>query len=143
MAKSSSELLPRKLNEENSPRFIKRLKNIWAFTKQLVGGFEELSRNMIEHSSYNNGVLSGRIHSDKFEEVYDQRKPETARVFEHFFDFVKPEEKQLSLFDINIIDIGNSGVIETLTKESKINAEIYSDLKEMFLEDVKLSLIHI
>lgn len=127
----SSDMLPNEIeNEKNKiENYVLQVKSLWEFTKEIVPGLKELAKNIIEHSSNKCGVISGRIFNRQRLEEFNKTNPNTMGVFEKYFNQFSDKS---TFLNINVIDNGESGVLETLF--NKINT---SDFEKYDKEIIK------
>jgi hypothetical protein len=128
------------LNEATSENFVSKLYQLWNFTKDLVVSLRELAKNIYEHARPQIGVISLRIFErSKWVDLqqYDYRN---AHVYGHYTDHLQTLDgrKNFALMEINVIDIGRSGILSTLfenTKALEAKADEKSNLKKILQED--------
>lgn len=146
----STDLVPSKLKNDNQIEFISTLENLWNFTKELLDGLQELAKNIVEHSSDKMGVITGKLYSIETIRELKRTKEKENELLERFLKKSNnPNQKpQISLLDLNIIDLGNAGITETLIhniKEASSEDEIYKHFATddlTILESGKVSLVH-
>jgi hypothetical protein len=110
----SSELLPSIVKNDNVNEFKKIIVNLWNFTCELVGGIDELAKNIIQHATTKAGVIGGYISTSIENDI------ET-----HF---------RLSVFDHS-----NKGVVDTLRESIQKTVNELKDanpLREIFKGDL-------
>jgi len=59
----SSDLIPNRINNDIVDETAKKIHDIWEFAKELIYGLNELSKNIVEHSTNKQGIVSGFIDS--------------------------------------------------------------------------------
>ncbi|MDB5141658.1 MAG: hypothetical protein JWQ66_371 [Mucilaginibacter sp.] len=119
------------------------IENLWSFTKELVYGLRELAKNLRDHTTNHRGVITARIYATEVYRSLRQLGPEQRSMFDGYLAYLKDKKKlEISaFFDLNVIDIGNRGIVPTLMKSSK---DIYdrlpdnSKLKELLAADIEL-----
>lgn len=105
----SSDLLPSIIKNDNINNYKKILIDLWDFTCELVGGINELAKNIIQHTTTKTGVIGG---------------------------YIDGNEMQLRL---SVFDHSKKGVIETLlesTRKAVKDIGEYSLLKGVFIKDL-------
>lgn len=120
------------LSQETKNVYINKIQSLWLFTKDLVTGIKELAKNIKEHAQPPVGAISVRLFSRiKWMQIKDL-DAEGENVYQNYRDYLRDQQidADCQIFDINVIDIGESGVIPTLMKDSQ---EI---LKEVPDEDI-------
>jgi hypothetical protein len=125
------------LNDATKASFVNKINNLWGFTKDLVAGIKELSKNIREHSNPPFGAISVRLFGMK---KWIQTKTLSAdennvyyKYNQHLLNNDFNEES--SVIDVNVIDMGNSGVIPTLIKNTE---SVFSKVSGKNLEIEKL-----
>lgn len=130
----TSGILPSEFNSDNKVQIQSILKSLWAYTKELVRGFQELVLNIQHHSSERVGVFTGRVYKKS---VWDELKRTDYEVIETLrksFDTVE------RLIDFNVVDLGNVGVIDRLKQDSEGLSKAYDGieaLKSIYDEDIE------
>ncbi|WP_191187640.1 hypothetical protein [Mucilaginibacter pankratovii] len=110
----ASKLLPNKLNGDTKLEFETTIKSLWSFVKELIFGIQELAKNVVEHSTYHEGIITARTYKL---DSYEKLNPELISVFRTYQQCLKKEHS--SFFDVNVADGGLEGVLKTLTEQSK------------------------
>ncbi len=131
------------LNDATKTTFIIKINNLWEFTKDLIAGVKELAKNVREHSNPSFGAISVRLfginrwintkiidHAEN--NIYNEYKKHLLK--NGFYD-------ESSVIEINVIDLGISGVIPTLTKDTESIfhkvADKNLDIENLFREDIE------
>jgi hypothetical protein len=109
------------LTEASKTSFINKIRNLWGFTKDLVAGVKELAKNIREHSDPRLGVISVRLFEVKKWIQNKNFSENDNSIFSKYNDYIlsRGYDGNSSVIDINILDIGKSGVIPTLIKDTK------------------------
>lgn len=108
------------LNSKTRDEYILKFKSLWGFTKDLVAGIKELAKNIHEHADPNLGAISVRLFEiDSWINIKNSETQESLyrnyKVILHEMGYAA----HTSIIDINVIDIGKNGVVQTLTDNSK------------------------
>lgn len=101
--------------DETSESFVKTLKNIWLFCKDLGKGLQEIAKNIIEHSSSHQGILSTRIIKKKLLNTFDSIPGNENRFFSDYqqsLDELVKTQSRLFL-SISVFDLGKTGILPT------------------------------
>lgn len=93
-----------------------QLISLWAFAQELVDGLRELAKNIVEHSSNRRGAITGRVFTREKLAELEAGDKKRSELFEGYFKSL-PDVKNLSFFDVNVIDDGDIGVVERLRLE--------------------------
>ena len=123
--------------------FTTKINNLWGFTKDLVVGVKELAKNIREHSNPSDGVISVRLFGmKKWIQTKTLLQNENSIYFkynDHLLGSVYNDET--SVIEINVIDIGKSGVIPTLIKNTESVFSIVSgknlEIEKLITEDIE------
>jgi hypothetical protein len=111
--------------------------------EDIFAGLRELSRNMVEHSGNNFGLLLGRVFTR--EDLESMKKAELPQLTEYM-----GELKLAKIFvDLNLLDIGDKGIIKTLPETiqlklerkdltAKARSQIIEDLKKLQTKEISL-----
>lgn len=102
----------KKINTEQAEELTRRLNELLAFTKDYVSGLNELSKNIIQHSSSKKGIITIRAYLNEDE----------------------PDTKGKKI-DTYVFDFGKEGVIPTLIKNTVANINTITD--ENLIKDYK------
>ncbi len=125
------------LTDATKTSFINKINSLWGFTKDLVAGIKELAKNIREHSNPAIGVISVRLFRL---EKWIQTKAlleDKNNVYNNFHQHLLKNNfnDESSIIEINVIDIGKSGVIPTLIKNTE---SVFSAVKDRNFEIEKL-----
>ena len=131
------------LNDATKTAFIIKINNLWGFTKDLVAGVKELAKNVREHSNPSFGAISVRLFGiNKWiktkiinyteNNIYNKYK---EHLFKNGFN------NESSIIEINVIDVGISGVIPTLIQNTEsVFTKVANknfDIENLFREDIE------
>jgi len=109
------------LNEATKVSFIKKINSLWGFTKDLVAGIKELSKNIREHSKPSIGAISVRLfRMERWMQI--KNLVQTDNNIYSFYQGYLTDRKFTdsdSVIDINVIDVGTIGVVSTLIKNTE------------------------
>lgn len=95
--------------------------SLWFFTKELFLGINELAKNISEHSSTKQGILTLRAYRSHY--ITDKGK--RSSVGWHKLELFKGTLSQSDLdimrclVDVNVFDLGKKGVVSTLVDKTK------------------------
>jgi hypothetical protein len=97
---------------------ITTITNLWDFTKGLFYGINELAKNISEHASTKQGIITLRAYNSSY---IDQQKSNDAYKLKHFYDDLDASirDKMKCVIDINVFDLGDQGVVPTLIKKTE------------------------
>lgn len=117
----------------------KILFKLWDFTKDLVYGLKEIAKNIGDHAIPPMGVITLKIYDEKiWKELKQSSIPD--EIFENYMDTLKSVKQKegvpISFMDINVIDFGQKGVIETLEENCEKLLE-KSDNPLIIKEDIQ------
>lgn len=120
----------------------KTISNLWNFTERLFFGINELAKNISEHASTKQGIITLRAYKSTY---IDQQKTNDEYKIKHFYDALdeSKRDKMKCVIDINVFDLGNQGVVPTLIeKTEQIIASINNDrsqhsLRVLLEEDIR------
>jgi len=123
--------------------------NLWEFSKTLIRGLTEIVKNIKEHANPSFGIITVRIYE---ESVLKELKKNNFDVEEIFINNIKELKNikagNLSFLELNVIDAGEFGVINTMLRRSEKlslsnyftepkNLEFNSHFKEYITKDVE------
>lgn len=124
--------LERKVEDFKS--YTMSISELFAFTKNMFLGIREIARNIVEHTSSKEGIISARI--------YDAQTLLNLKTADAQFElerFVKKEELQIAedYLDIIVFDEGEKGIIaKTIENVKTISNSLVSDNRKIYLEDI-------
>lgn len=130
------------LNEETKLSFVTKINSLWSFTKDLVAGIKELAKNIREHSQPSIGAISVRLfRTERWIQIKNRLNDETD-IYSRYRQFLIENKftDSDSVIDINVVDIGELGVVPTLIKNSEnVLSKVSSgnfEIKKLIEEDV-------
>jgi hypothetical protein len=130
------------LNDETKKAFINKINSLWSFTKDLVSGIKELAKNIREHSKPSVGAISVRLfRTERWIQIKNLIEQED-NIFSRYKKYLSDNHftESSSVIDINVVDIGEIGVVSTLIRNTElllanINRGNY-EIKNLIEEDI-------
>lgn len=138
----STELLQGEFNKSNSVLVAEKIQSLWHYSKEVVAGINELAKNVREHSNPPIGAITGRIYNERKWAELKKDEIERDSYLEIYINQLRETEeykRDITFLDLNIIDLGNKGIIETLkekTTELYSKIEIYEEYKNLLIDDI-------
>lgn len=128
-----------KSKEKGIKKPIERTEELWAFTKEYVKGLHELAKNIVEHSSTGEGIVTIRVYDE-----IEQGAEDKDKVLEtHVFDFgengiiqklledTEKKKSQHRIYEEDLAILNGSFDMKDFIKPTvtkKLNQQLYRDL---------------
>lgn len=108
------------LSAKTEDDLIQKITNLWGFTKDLLAGVKELAKNIKEHSKPPLGAISVRLFKIKKWQDLKSAPLNETQAYQNFTTYLKKKNfsDESSILDINVVDIGQKGIISTLKTSS-------------------------
>jgi hypothetical protein len=137
----SSNILPSNLVDSNVKDFKKTLFSLWDFTKDFVYGIKELAKNIREHPDPPIGIITGRIYNEEIWSKLKKTITDDNGIFEDYRNKLMHinHDNMISFFDLNVIDLGKHGMINTLIRSNEKFVGIHNlnkTVKEIIERDI-------
>jgi len=137
-----SDAIPNSIKVDTKVDFERKVHSLWEFTKDFVHGIKELAKNIIQHSQPPLGVVSGKIYSETIWEELKKNKKDSNNTFDKYIKKTKAKNpnETLTFFDLNVVDLGEKGVLETLLENNVGDLEsnkVPDVLKKIYKKDIK------
>ena len=97
-------------------------------------GIREIARNIIEHTSSKEGILSARIYDAK--SIKNLKTTKSKYELEDYIN-KEAETKNENYLDIIVFDEGENGIVaKTIENVKAISSSLVSSNKKLYLEDI-------
>ncbi|MCX6223079.1 MAG: hypothetical protein NTZ69_19100 [Bacteroidia bacterium] len=119
----SSDLLSNALTGETIEEFKRSIKNLFDFTNELFIGIKELADNIVKHSSNHIGVITARVFkAERLDELKSSDQKNLSEIIEKYIQFTFDNciNYLPSFLEINVIDNGKIGIIESLKNNTPV-----------------------
>ncbi len=129
---------------ENVDDYIKRLNELFEFSRNMFFGIREIARNIVEHTESKKGILLGRVYNGEALKNIRRNAEDESQMIDSYFKHLlekgyltKELEKEYFL-DIIIFDEGEKGIIPKSIENITTLLGGEGDSKNLYLEDISM-----
>lgn len=128
-----------KSKEKGIKKPIERTEELWAFTNEYVKGLHELAKNIVEHSSTGEGIVTIRAYDEIEQGVEDKDKVLETHVFDFgeygiiqkLLEDTEKNKSQHRIYEEDLVILNGSFDLKDFikpTETKKLNQQLYRDL---------------
>lgn len=139
----ATDLLPPRLTKESRIEFEGILVQLWKFTKELVYGIMELAKNIREHANPKMGMITARIDTKLFKDLYKNQTSGVNNYSDFLSDIMVDENGNplKGVLHIHVFDLGEKGVIPKLIEETELLIKLMTDYDNVQNGDIEKKIL--